>query len=516
VSVPIAVYLRVSTEEQRERQSIATQRDFGERYCNLHSLAVYRVYADDGVSGTVPLEQRSEGSQILRDARLGKFDQLLVYKLDRLGRETRLILNGVAELEKHGVRIRSMTEEFDTGTASGRLMLTMLSGFAAHEREVIRERSIAGVNRAAEAGAWVGGIVPYAYRKVGEKRESHLVVSEDPIPGMAISEADVIRDVFRMAAVERKSCVTIAARLNELRVPCAYVRDDRLTILCKRKQRTSGVWRPGRIRGLITNKTYTGFHEFGKRARSDRQVIARPVPAIVTEETWQKAQANLKSHFLFGARSAKHQYLLRGLIKCGLCGLTYVGSISNRPKDRFEFYYTCNGAHSPSIAWTRGKCRAKAVRGDLLDQQVWTDVQAFLRDPGSVLQQLQIRLESEAKGTDQTRAQINRLEGLLQQKTEERNRVVALYRRGRLTDADLDAQMEEVGKDQSALELQVSELRSKIAGVESIGTSINSAQSLLERLGKRLDEPIKWEQKRRLIEILVSLAFAWIRARSAA
>jgi site-specific DNA recombinase len=285
----IAVYLRVSTEEQRERQSIATQREFAERYCQLHDLAVYRAYADDGVSGTIPLDQRPDGSQILRDARLGKFDQLLVYKLDRLGRETRLILNAVAELEKLGVRVRSMTEEFDTGTSTGRLMLTMLSGFASHERDVIRERSVAGANRLAEAGVWMGGIVPYGYRKAGDKQTSHLVVSEEPIPSIAMSEAEVIRDVFRLAAVEGKSCRVIAERLNDLRVPCAYSRDDRLILRGKRKQRTSGIWRPGRIRGLITNKTYMGTHEFGKRSVSGRPVISRPVPAIVSEDVWKKS-----------------------------------------------------------------------------------------------------------------------------------------------------------------------------------------------------------------------------------
>jgi site-specific DNA recombinase len=156
VSVATAVYLRVSTEEQRERQSIATQREFGERYCQLHDLPVYRVYADDGISGTMALELRPEGSEILKDARLGKFNQLLVYKLDRLGRETRLILNGVDELEKVGVRVRSMTEEFDTGTPSGRLMLTLLSGFASHERDMIRERCVAGTLRVAEPAFGLG------------------------------------------------------------------------------------------------------------------------------------------------------------------------------------------------------------------------------------------------------------------------------------------------------------------------------------------------------------------------
>ncbi len=504
MSVPIAVYLRVSTEEQRERQSIATQREFGERYCQLHDLAVYRVYADDGVSGTVQLEDRPEGSQILVDARLHKFDQLLVYKLDRLGRETRLILNAVAELEKLGVRVRSATEEFDTGTSTGRLMLTMLSGFASHERDCIRERSVAGTLRVANAGAWLGGIVPYGYRKVGEKRDAHLVISNDLIPGLPMSEADVIRDVFHMAVVERKSCRTIAAKLNALRAPCANVRDDRLSLRGKRKVRTSGVWRPGRIRGIITNKTYAGVHEYGKRSTSGRPAISRAVPAIITEETWKKAQDNLRSHFLFNKRSAKTQYLLRGLIKCGMCGLTYVGSMNNRTKEKSEFYYTCNGAHSPSIAWTRGKCRSKSVRGDRLEEQIWSDMVAFLHNPGEVLQQLKSRLESDNTGTDQARKQIARLEALVEQKAAERARVVGLYRRGRLSDADVDTQMEEIGAEQVALQAQISELQAKIAVADSIGNNMTTAEAVLERLRARLDDPITWEQKRRLVEILVA------------
>ena len=91
VVVGTAIYCRVSTEEQRERQSIATQREFGLRYCDLHKFGVHELYADDGVSGTVPLELRPAGIRLLADARHRKFDQLLVFKLDRLGRETRLL-----------------------------------------------------------------------------------------------------------------------------------------------------------------------------------------------------------------------------------------------------------------------------------------------------------------------------------------------------------------------------------------------------------------------------------------
>jgi hypothetical protein len=160
-------------------------------------------------------------------------------------------------------------------------MLTMLSGCASHERDVTRELSA--------AGAWLGGIVSDGYRKAGEKRSAHLVISDDSIPGPTMSEADVIREVFRMAAVEERSCRIIAARLHDLRVPCACVRDDRPGLHGERKQRTSGVWPPGRIRGLIISWTYMGTHEFGKRTASGRPVASPPVPAIVVEDTWRKA-----------------------------------------------------------------------------------------------------------------------------------------------------------------------------------------------------------------------------------
>jgi site-specific DNA recombinase len=504
VAMAVAVYMRVSTEEQRERQSIATQREFAEKYTDLHQLAVFRTYADDGYSGALTLEHRPEANEMMRDARASKFDQLLVYKLDRLGRDTRLILNAVAELEKLGVRVRSMTEEFDTGTATGRLMLTLLAGFASHERDTFRERSMAGVNRLAEAGVWLGGVVPFGYVKIGSKRDGKLVISDDPIPGLAMSEADVVKEIFRMAAIERKSCRQIAERLNALRIPPVYTRADRLVTRGKRKERTAGIWRPGRIRNLIVSKTYMGVHEFGKRSAGPRSIVSRTVPAIVTLETWQKAQDNLQTHFLFCARSAKRHYLLRGLIKCGVCGLTYIGMPANTANGKDESYYRCNGAHSPDIYRPMGRCQSKTIRGDQLERQLWADIQAFLRNPKPVLEKLQVRMEADAKGTDSIRKQIERLETLLAEKATERTRILGLYRRGRLNDGDLDTQMEEIGREDSTLQMQIRELRDKIASAESIDGTISSAQALLDRLRQRLDQPISFDQKRRLIEILVA------------
>ena len=151
-----------------------------------------------------------------------------------------------------------------------------------------------------------------------------------------------------------------------------------------------------------------------------------------------------------------------------------------------------------------GRCQAKAVRGDHLEEQVWSDVETFLRNPEPVLQQLQARLQSDVQGSEEIRNQVTRLEALLAEKANERSRVVGLYRRGRLTEADLDAQMDEIGKEQTALEVQIAELRRQDRRCGLHRRDRQFCETLLAKLRKRLDEPISWELKRRLIEVLVA------------
>ncbi len=77
----VALYFRVSTDEQKERASIETQREFAAQYCKVHEIAVIGSYSDDGISGTIPVAERPDGSRLLSDARAKKFDTILVYKL---------------------------------------------------------------------------------------------------------------------------------------------------------------------------------------------------------------------------------------------------------------------------------------------------------------------------------------------------------------------------------------------------------------------------------------------------
>ncbi len=203
----VALYLRVSSEEQRDRETIELQRDFLEQYRSLYELEIAEIYEDDGVSGTVPLHERPEGRRLLEDAREGKFQVVLVYKLDRLGRSLLVIVDAHDRLQEAGVALRSGTEPIDTSTPSGRLIFQMLASFAEYDRENIRERTQAGMRRAFRDGKHTG-VIPYGYRVRAE--DGRLEVVEE--------EAGIVREIFANIA-DGSTPYGEAERLNDLGVP---------------------------------------------------------------------------------------------------------------------------------------------------------------------------------------------------------------------------------------------------------------------------------------------------------
>jgi site-specific DNA recombinase len=202
----VALYLRVSSEEQRDRETIEIQRDFLEQYRNLYELEVADIYKDDGISGTIPLHERVEGRRLLDDAKTGRFDAVLVYKLDRLGRSLLVIVDAHDRLQTAGVSLRSATEPIDTSNPSGRLIFQMLASFAEYDRESIRERTRAGMHRAYRSGRNMG-VVPYGYR--ADEHGRLQVVAE---------EAELVREVVSNVA-GGSTLYAEAKRLNDLGIP---------------------------------------------------------------------------------------------------------------------------------------------------------------------------------------------------------------------------------------------------------------------------------------------------------
>src|SRR5918999_1473735 len=163
----VALYLRVSSEEQRDRETIEIQREFLSEYCKHYGLEVAATYADDGVPGTLGMHERPEGGRLLDDAAAGKFDAVIVYRLDRLGRKLLVTVEAHDRLQEAGVALKSATEAIDTSTPSGRLIFQMLASFAEYDRQSIIERTRAGQRRAFKNGRHGGGDTLWLRHRAG-------------------------------------------------------------------------------------------------------------------------------------------------------------------------------------------------------------------------------------------------------------------------------------------------------------------------------------------------------------
>jgi site-specific DNA recombinase len=404
------------------------------------------------------------------------------------------------------VAVKSLTEEFDLSTPSGKFMFNIFAAAAGFARDSQLERMAEGINHWAREGVWLGGVVPYGYSVVGQKKQARLMVSETLLPGLTLSEAGVVRMIYRLLANEGWSCVKIAEHLNALGVPTSYASWGRHVTRTRPegKQRvpSAGVWMYGRIRNLVVNSVYKGEHHFGKRSTKAREIIAREVPAIVDADTWERAQHGLRRNMLLATRNAKRQYRLRGLITCGLCGLALGGKQCARSSGTVHAYYVCGGK-LPSRGRVHGKCPSKLVPAQQLEETIWRDIVAFLHDPGPILAQLAEHLQSRQIQTQDLEQERVAQALALSHKEAEKERMLDLYRRGRITVADLERQLEKIAAEVAELKGRLSTLETTLQGQAVIATRLTEARDLLHSLRRRLKEDFTWEEKREIVEVLV-------------
>lgn len=491
----VAIYCRVSTDIQSEKRTIEAQIEFAKKYCDLHELNIINYYLDNGISGTIPVDKREAGSKLLSDAKNNFFDTILIYKLDRLGRSARVILNAVHELEGYGTKMKSMTEPFDTGDAAGRFLLTILAGVADLERSNILDRMWHGANRAARNGKWLGGIVPYGYY-VDE--EHHLAVNDTPLPGLDMSESDVVRLLYALTVEQHMSTIKIADYLNALGVPPSYSISGRQIKKGKRKENTAGIWRPARIRNMIINKTYMGVHEYGKRSMKNREIITREVDSIISQEIWNKAQFILKDNQLEATRSAKRKYLLRGLIKCGICGLNYSGSVYNSG----EGYYTCNGKISYRGP-LQGKCKSKNIPQSWVEGLVWQDCMKYITDPSLALAEINSNMQETKDEKSSLEVEKALVSGALRDKEEEKQSILDLYRRKLITGKDVEVQLQKIADEKMTLEARMELLSGNMEAAATLTDRFYTAEQLLIDLRNKLTDDPSFETKREIIKTLV-------------
>ena len=484
----VATYERVSSEDQRERETIKTQTDALELRLSAEDVQIVARYSDDGVSGMRALSDRPGGAQLLRDAAAHAFDELWLYRTDRLGRNLADMAATGQRLEALGITVMSVVE--------GRMepfLFDLMAVLAQNERRTFRRRSRDGVERAAAEGRYVGGIVPLGDRVVGEKGKARLQPDTATL-WADTSAADVLRQLYAWVGLEGWSCAHVARELNARGVPTHYRRDGRLVgPKGQRRERTQGLWRAGRIRNLIVSPIYRGEASFGKRsATRDRNVITASVEALVSVELWAAAQATLARNRLMPKNSTTVN-LLRGTIRCGVDGLAYTSSHGHGGA-----YYRCDGkflGRGP----LEGRCPSRYVPAAWLEALVWADVQHWLRDPGDALHDLDAGREREAASAA-AGAQSSSLALALQATSERRARTVDLCVSGLIDKADLATRLETLDTERVAIEGRIAAL---IPSEDDPRPDLPPDQ--LEQIRQHLDGGLTPEERHEIVRLLVSV-----------
>jgi site-specific DNA recombinase len=479
----VALYMRVSSEEQKTKESIETQAGFLEEYCKLYGYDVAGVYKDEAISGTVPMRERPEGSRLLADAREGTLDAVLVYRLDRIGRSLLVVVDAHDRLGEAGVALKSANEPIDTSSPSGRLIFQMLASFAEFERATIAERSRDGLHRAFKNGKQLGRI-PYGYD-----------IAEDGTFVVVEEEASVVRRII--ANIARGSTLYAEAkRLNDEGEPSPGTKH-------RGKPRKHGTtWCHSTIRAIVLQRAYSGTHV----VNSSRGPIERSVPAIVDLDVYQRAAGRMAENKRYGGGRKHRNYLLRGLVSCHHCSTAYVGDASMSSAGVRYHYYAWRKKKATSEPLAKG-LNCPKVKASWLEELIWADVRTFLQNPGEVLQRVREQLAEDTEGEDLEARHVS-LTKRLAAKHEEKGRYAKLYAQGHLDEDELELHMADLKNQVGNLKLLISSVESDLAARGERRLVARTTEAWLLTLRKSLDEVEQetedaFESRRELTKLLV-------------
>jgi site-specific DNA recombinase len=425
-----AIYARVSSEQQREANTIASQTASLIEFAKNHDLEVPEewVFQDEGYSGAT-LERPA--LERVRDlAAEGQIQVVLAYAPDRLSRKYAYQILLIEELARSGVE--TLFVKAPQGSSAEDQLLVQFQGMIAeYERAQILERSRRGKRHRAQSGeVSVMSGAPYGYRYIRKTEEAPAAYA------VLEAEARVVQRIYEMYTVGELSIGEITRRINAEGIPTrkASARWERSTVwavlrnsayrgvACFGKTRASSrtrVIRPQRRRGVIT-PTMTAGHE-----RPREEWIEIPVPALVSEDSFARAQELLEQNKIRSRRRTIEPSIVQGLVSCQKCGYAFART-STRTSARKIHYYKCIG----SDGWRKlggPVCNnGRFVRQDLLDPIVWDEVVRLLEDPTLIRQELDRRLEA-ARSSNPTKKREQSLQRELAQVGKGIERLLSAY-----------------------------------------------------------------------------------------
>ncbi len=367
------VYARYSSHSQTE-QSIEGQLANAAEYAKKHGYNIIRQYCDRAKSGTN--DNREEFQRMLSDCASKQFSVIIVWKVDRFGRNREEITFNKYKAKKHGVRVEYVAENI-TDSPEGVILESVLEGMAEYYSLQLSQNIKRGYLESAKKHQVLNGSVPLGYKIVDKK------YVEDP------ETSPVVRTVFEKY-VQGETMKSIADWLND------------------QGYRTSrgAKFSNSSLPRLLANEKYIGVYTYKNIIRDENAV-----PALISKELFNKAQDRLGNNI---RGYMKNDYLLSGKLKCAICGESLIGETgTSKTGDKYK-YYVCHGRKHGS------ECTLKRFRADYLDTIICREIENIIGNSDFIDELVELCWDYYTRNNDDSSIayHLNRVESL--QKARER------------------------------------------------------------------------------------------------
>lgn len=326
--IRVAFYMRVSTVEQVDGFSLDMQEESLKDHVSRNSYKGWYTdskwyFSEQGSGGDM---DRGELKRLLKMAKNGEFDLVLVWKIDRISRSLSDLLQIFEVLDKNGVSFASVKEDIDFSGAIGKLIFQIFGALAEFERENIKLRTTEGKRMSALSGNYIGGSVPYGYEKFKNthKKGSKLKKVE--------SEAKIVKQIFNWFVYENKTPTQIAQKLNKMSVPKGK---------SVRSNAKHTKWSDVTVRGILLNEAYRGVYITNRKkiiSRKPKRYAERPpnewiindIPNIISTAIFMDAQTKLNEGNKSRRGGGRIVYMLAGKLVDTATNKGFVGYQSSK------------------------------------------------------------------------------------------------------------------------------------------------------------------------------------------
>lgn len=491
----IAIYCRVSTDEQAEfGYSIDEQKRLLEEWCKANDYIIYKCYSDRGISGK-NIKDRPALKELLSDAKEGKFDMVISWKINRVSRKLEDVLKIVNLLEKNDITFKSYSEPFETDTPAGRMQFQMMALIGEFERGTIAQNVKMGMIAKAKSGNWCGGrvlgydLVPNNSPQEEKKGKNKLEINE--------KEAKIVRFIFNEYS-KGKGYKAITNKMNKL----GY------------KTKKGNNFSVGSIRDILTNPVYIGEIRYNVRQnwseKRRRNINPNPIrvkgkhEAIIDRELWDKVQLILESKKGNPSRIYDGEYPLTGILRCPKCGAGMVisrttNTLADGTKKRIAYYCCGNWKNKGTSV-----CNSNTIRVDKANEYVFKKIEELVSNEAMIKAVVKNINKERRDKVKPAKRLLSDIDKELEKLDKRKRKIFEAYEDDIITKEEFQIRKDELNEKIRILEEEKKPLLNTISKDVSEEIPYEFIKDILMNFSKVLNSSVSREQQKKLLHMIIS------------